>query len=135
MTMHRIGDVAAAVGVDTHVLRHWEDVGVLIPDRTPSGQRVYDDNAATRAMIIRRCQRAGLSLAQIRALAPVGDAERLALIAAQRERLHTTIDRLRDTDAYLDHLAQCRHPLAQECPECSAFARGDALRPLHPAVA
>lgn len=124
MSRHRIGDVAAKVGVETHVLRHWEDVGVLVPARTPNGQRVYDDDLATRALIIRRCQRAGLSLAQIRALAPSDEAQRLVLIAEERERVQAAISQLRETDAYLEHLTECRHPLANECPECSSFAVG-----------
>ncbi|MHA7984932.1 MerR family transcriptional regulator [Rathayibacter sp. CAU 1779] len=123
MTTYRIGEVAAQVGVETHVLRHWEDVGVLVPRRTGTGQRVYDHESITRARIIRRCQRAGLSLAQIRALAPAESADRAALINEQRCVVQETISRLLMADAYLDHLTQCRHPLADECPECSAFAR------------
>lgn len=124
---YRIGEVAAAIGVETHVLRHWEDVGVLIPGRSATGQRVYDHEAVTRGRIIRRCQRAGLSLAQIRALAPAGTAERAAMIDAQRAAVQEAIVLLRRTDAYLDHLTQCRHPLADECAECSAFAHDAAL--------
>ena len=42
-TGQRIGDAAATLAVATHVLRHWEDVGLLRPRRLSSGHRAYDD--------------------------------------------------------------------------------------------
>ncbi|MGC4932221.1 MerR family transcriptional regulator [Gordonia sp. DT30] len=119
---YRIGEAAAAIGVQTHVLRHWEDVGVLVPARTATGQRIYDDESITRARIIRRCQHAGLSLAQIRALAPSTTGERVAIINEQRAAIQNTIAQLRRTDEFLGHVTQCRHPLVDQCPECSDFA-------------
>lgn len=44
MTVTRIAGAADQLGVATHVLRHWEDVGVIVPERLSSGHRVYDDN-------------------------------------------------------------------------------------------
>ncbi len=32
-----IGELAARFGLATHVLRHWEDVGLLTPSATPAG--------------------------------------------------------------------------------------------------
>ena len=63
-----IGPAAAALRIEPHVLRHWEDVGVLVPGRTVTGHRRYDDELLTRARLIRLCQRAGLSLTDIRSL-------------------------------------------------------------------
>ena len=123
---YRIGEVAAAVGVETHVLRHWEDVGVLVPARNGGGQRVYGQEAVTRARIIRRCQRAGLSLAEIRSLAPADSPDRIEIIAERRAALSDTIAQLRGAVGYLDHLTRCTHPLADDCPECSEFAHGSA---------
>ncbi|WP_415504468.1 helix-turn-helix domain-containing protein [Actinomyces slackii] len=38
-----IGAAAAELGVSVHVLRHWEDVGVLVPARDALGRRRYGD--------------------------------------------------------------------------------------------
>ena len=39
---YRIGDVAALVGVKTHVLRFWEsEFSGIVPQKSKSGQRVY----------------------------------------------------------------------------------------------
>ena len=125
MTGLRIGEAAAIVGVDTHVLRHWEDMGVLVPPRSATGQRVYDENAVSRALVIRRCQRAGLSLAQIRALGPEGAASRRALVEDHRSRIADAVQQLQATDRFLGHLLACRHSVISDCPECSVFAADD----------
>lgn len=76
----RIGDAAATLAVATHVLRHWEDVGLLRPRRLSSGHRAYDDQTIGQARMIQICQRAGLSLAEIKELG-IGDrGDRIALI-------------------------------------------------------
>ena len=127
MSELRIGDAASIVGVDTHVLRHWEDVGVLVPPRSATGQRVYDDEAVNRALVIRRCQRAGLSLAQIRELRPADDDARRALIEEHRSRIMDAVDQLQATGRFLEHLLSCRHGEITECPDCSGFAADPRL--------
>ena len=57
----RIGDAAATLAVATHILRHWEDVGLLRPRRLSSGHRTYDDQTIGQARMIQICQRAGRS--------------------------------------------------------------------------
>jgi len=67
-----IGELAARSGVATPVLRHWEDVGLLSPDRRVAGRRVYGPRGRRRPipfvrprglhgvwMPLRRCMRAG----------------------------------------------------------------------------
>lgn len=44
----RIGDAAAELGLETHVLRYWEtEFTQLTPIRTRSGQRLYDHSHMT----------------------------------------------------------------------------------------
>ncbi|MBB1031344.1 MerR family DNA-binding transcriptional regulator [Dietzia sp. SLG310A2-38A2] len=50
----KIGEVAGRVGVDIHVLRHWHDMGVVIPDRAASGHR---DEEGRAEVIERRLHR------------------------------------------------------------------------------
>lgn len=61
----KIADAAARAGVAPHVLRHWEDVGVLRPARSPAGHRVYDETLVALARLVLVCQRAGFSLSEI----------------------------------------------------------------------
>ena len=51
----RIGEVAELLGVETHVLRYWEnEFPHLSPTRAPSGQRLYRRPDVAKLVIIRR---------------------------------------------------------------------------------
>ena len=50
----RIGEVAALVGVEPHVLRYWEGEFNLRPQRSMSGQRLYRKQEISRFLRIRQ---------------------------------------------------------------------------------
>lgn len=120
----RIGEVAAQLGVPAHVLRHWEDVGVLAPARLANGHRSYDDETVTRARLIRLCQRAGMSLAEISALYHADASDRATMVRRQHERIGEQVHRLNAARDFLEHTLRCRHPLISTCPDCAGFAAG-----------
>lgn len=65
----RIGDLSRRTGVPASTLRYYETEGLLEPtERTEAGYRIYDKCAASRVLLIRRAQRVGLTLSDIRAL-------------------------------------------------------------------
>lgn len=117
----KIGDAAAALGIKAHVLRHWESVGLLTPQRSPSGHRSYDEHTLDRARMIQVLQRAGLSLEQMRQLGHSAHESRPALITVHRAAVRDRIALLQATDQFLEHLTACAHPIIAECPECSDF--------------
>ncbi|MFD4441891.1 MerR family transcriptional regulator [Nocardia sp. NPDC058519] len=120
----RIGDAAAELGVATHVLRHWEDAGVLVPPRASGGQRIYDGELIVRARLVQLCQRAGLSLAEIKDLfATRSRTRRAALFADKQAELQARADNLTRTIDFLAHVLRCTHPLVDECPDCVEFSR------------
>lgn len=63
--LRSIGDTAARFGLDTHVLRHWEDKGLLTPARDGADRRLYGDDDLVRIAVILRSKAAGMSLDQI----------------------------------------------------------------------
>ena len=69
--LRSIGDTAARFGLETHVLRHWESVGLLHPERNSADRRLYSDDDLVRIAVILRSKAAGMSLDQIAVL--VGD--------------------------------------------------------------
>jgi MerR family copper efflux transcriptional regulator len=116
-----IGPAAERIDVAAHVLRHWEDVGVLVPLRTATGHRRYDEERVARGRLIRLCQRAGLSLADIRALYRSGNGERAALIEGNRTRIVAAISQLQQAERFLAHTLECAHPMVSQCPQCTDF--------------
>ncbi|MFD1827000.1 MULTISPECIES: MerR family transcriptional regulator [Mumia] len=120
-TEMRVGDAAAVLGIAAHVLRHWEDVELLRPPRLPSGHRVYDEQSLAQARMIQICQRAGLSLAEIRDLAAAERADRIGIIAAKRVSIAEQVADLELADRFLSHVVTCAHPVVSDCDECSAL--------------
>ena len=116
-----IGDAARAVGVEAHVLRHWEDVGVLRPERSPAGHRRYPRDSLDTARLILRAQRTGLSLAEIRTVLAADDVTRRAVVAERLDALREQIVEATATVAFLEHTLSCSHPVIGACPECSAY--------------
>ncbi len=63
----RIGEVARLLGVTTKTIRHYHKIGLLAePPRTASAYRLYAAQDLVQLVRIRRLQRLGLSLTQIR---------------------------------------------------------------------
>lgn len=76
--LHPIGVVARRTGISLHVLRAWERrYGVVRPERTAGGQRLYSDADITRLRLLRQVTEAGRNISQVAAL-PSAELERLA---------------------------------------------------------
>ncbi|MET8117400.1 MerR family transcriptional regulator [Streptomyces prasinus] len=84
-----IGALAERFGLATHVLRHWEAMGLLMPARDTAGRRRYGSADLTRVAVILRAKKAGLSLGTIRSLVAAAEP------ATRRDILHKEADTLR----------------------------------------
>ena len=127
----RIGEVARLLDVEAHVLRHWEDVGVVRPARTAQGHRDYDAESVSRLRVVQQCQAAGMNLAQIRLVLDRHAAGRDEVIRDHEHAVRSQLVLLERTLEFLDHVLTCRHSLMSRCPGCSAYAEGDG-RPRAP---
>ncbi|TPW74112.1 MerR family transcriptional regulator [Schumannella soli] len=71
---YRIGEVAEANGLSLRSLRHWDEIGLLVPSgRTVGGFREYTDADLERLLLIRRMKPLGYSLEQMGELLDVVD--------------------------------------------------------------
>jgi MerR family copper efflux transcriptional regulator len=61
----RIGDVARRTGVSVDALRFYEDKGLIKPQRTANGYRLYPEETLQLVGYIKLAQQLGFSLAQI----------------------------------------------------------------------
>ncbi|QGH68727.1 MerR family transcriptional regulator [Pseudactinotalea sp. HY158] len=118
----RIGEAAARLGVATHVLRHWEDERVVIPQRTSSGHRDYAEEHLRRLHIVQSCQRVGLSLPEIRQILHRDEPERVAVIDRRVREIRRLREELDTAERFLSHVLECRHDFITRCAECSAYA-------------
>ncbi|MGW0476223.1 MerR family transcriptional regulator [Streptomyces coeruleorubidus] len=102
----RIGEVARGAGVSVRAVRYYEQQGLLIAERSPSGQRLYRQDAIPLIRFFQQMFAAGLTSRRIAELLPCWDsghtdAEQRAMLRAERVRIQAKID---DLQAALNHL-------------------------------
>jgi len=68
-----IGELAGITGTTTRALRYYEEQGLLLPERTPAGYRVYGPDALRRVKNIRRLFDLGFTVANVQAFLPYLD--------------------------------------------------------------
>ncbi|MFD3745558.1 MerR family transcriptional regulator [Nocardia sp. NPDC058633] len=121
-----IGAVAARFGLATHVLRHWEDRGLLYPPRDSAGRRHYRSaDIDTIAMIVLG-KKAGLSLDDLAVLfvrAPDRGTRR-DVLEAHRDRLADKIARTRAALDTVTHVLECDAEDFRTCPHFRAELAG-----------
>ena len=116
-----IAEVAEDFGVTLRTLRHYEDLGLLSPERRGTA-RVYRQRDRVRLELILRGKRLGFSLDEIRTIVnmydePPGEAGQLRYLIEQCDVRRAELHRLRaDIDATLAELdrveRRCREELA-----------------------
>jgi DNA-binding transcriptional MerR regulator len=103
----RIGELATRTGVSVRALRYYEQHDLLAARRSPSGQRLYAQDAVDRVLLIQQLYAAGLSSRTIVELLPCvvdGDAtpELLDRLSAERDHIDKKLAELADTRDRLD---------------------------------
>lgn len=87
----RIGEVSELVGVEPHVLRYWETEFKMRPQRSKSGQRMYQRKDIARFLRIQHLLHdEGFTIAGARKALAGGD----VAPSADPERIQEAIDRL-----------------------------------------
>lgn len=91
--MHQIGSVATAVGLSLRTIRHYEDVGVVVPSgRSAGGFRLYTDGDIDRLRMVKRMKPLDFSLDEVRAILGLLDALAAGADDDEREALGARLD-------------------------------------------
>ena len=117
-----IAQVAEEFGITHRTVRHYEDLGLISPERHGT-KRLYRRRDRTRLQLILRGKRLGFPLDQIRTIidlydAPRGKRSQLQYVLAQIDDRRTDLEqRRRDLDDALTELDRfedrCREDLAR----------------------
>ncbi len=132
-----IGEVAERFGLETHVLRHWEDVGLLTPARDPAGRRRYARDDVVRVATVIRSKAAGMSLDQILVLLGAESAGRHQVLEAHLADLDRRMEEMRRSREMTEHALRCRAHDIATCPRFSAIVEDlisgerSAFPPIH----
>ncbi|SDM88299.1 DNA-binding transcriptional regulator, MerR family [Lentzea albidocapillata subsp. violacea] len=115
--MLSIGDVAQRFGLATHVLRHWESVGLLSPARAQGSRRRYGRDDLYRVAVILRAKEAGFGLDDIRDMITTQDpATRRNILVRHRAELARRIGEAQVSLDLIDCAVHCEHEDITACP-------------------
>jgi DNA-binding transcriptional MerR regulator len=121
-TTMSVGEVAARFGLATHVLRHWESLGLLSPARTTGERRRYTTSDLYRVAVILRAKEAGLGLQDIREM--ITATEPSARTAILRRHHSELVQRIAAAQASLELIEcalDCDHEDIAECAHFQAM--------------
>lgn len=116
-----IGQVADHFGLPTHVLRHWESVGLLCPARVAGDRRRYTHDDLVRVASIVRAKQAGLPLPDIREFLTATHAPaRKEVLRRNHGALQARMAALRSALDLLEAGLNCSHEDITTCPNYRA---------------
>jgi MerR family transcriptional regulator, copper efflux regulator len=112
-----IGEVAGQFGLATHVLRHWETMGLLSPARAAGGRRRYGRSDLYRVAGILLAKDAGLALTDIRDILTTADVEKRRIITRRhRDELVRRMEEMRAALNLIEGGLACGYEDITECP-------------------
>ncbi|MGX5695752.1 heavy metal-responsive transcriptional regulator [Agromyces soli] len=124
-----IGGLAEAAGVAVSTVRFYERQGLVEPDeRSPGGYREYEPEAVRRVRFIRRAQRLGFTLREVREVLQLSDEPELITLADVAGQVE---DKLVEIDEKIEDLRRVRAAIAElvesgpvhpRCPVIEAIA-------------
>lgn len=137
MAVMQIGEVAARVGLSLRTIRHYDQVGLVVPsERSAGGFRLYSEADVDRLALIKRLRPLDFSLEQIRDLLAVidgvsgddgGDPERTeqlsGRLAMYRAAADSRIEALRAQVFGLEQLSRELRKLAQPAARGASDSR------------
>jgi MerR family redox-sensitive transcriptional activator SoxR len=124
-----IGELAAAVGINTSAIRYYERTGVLPTAERVGGRRRYGPQTADRLRTIHAAQQAGFSLDEIKQLLRGADdgraAEELRVLAEHKlPEIDALIERAELMRGWLELARECRCGSLDVCALFSAEGEG-----------
>jgi DNA-binding transcriptional MerR regulator len=103
MGTYTIGELAGRTGFSPSSLRYYDGIGLVDPlTRTPSGYRLYGDEAVSRLAFIARAKQLGCTLDEIAELATVWQGQECGPVQRRMHQLVT--EKIRDTERQIADL-------------------------------
>ena len=115
-----IGELARRTGVATSALRYYERIGLLSPAERVGQRRHYSPSSAERVALIRLCQDAGFTLAEIGRLLTAWSRGRRAwgrLAGRKIAELDARIADAQRAKKLVKHALECPHRDLFACPK------------------
>lgn len=127
-----IGELARRTGVATSALRYYERIGLLSPAERVGQRRHYPPSSAERVALIRLCQDAGFTLAEIGRLLDGWGGAWGRLAERKIAELDARIADARRAKELITHALECPHRDLFACPNFRSELEAHLKRPGSP---
>jgi len=126
-----ISDVARETGLPPKTIRYYEEIGLIRPQRSDNGYRVFRDSDVHKLAFLGRARALGFSIEDCRTLLALYDDQDRASADVKRvaqdhlEQIEEKIAQLQSMQATLQHLVrECAGDNRPDCPILSDLAKG-----------
>ena len=126
-----ISTTASMTGLPAKTIRSYEEIGLVVPDRSPNGYRRYDADHVHRLAFIQRARGLGFGIDECRGLLSLYDDKHRASADVKRiaeekiEEIDRKLAELNAMRATLTHLAHnCHGDDRPDCPILDDLAAG-----------
>jgi MerR family transcriptional regulator, copper efflux regulator len=126
-----IGAAARASGISAKMIRYYESIGLISPDRLANGYRCYEARDVHLLSFIRTTRALGFSIEQVRSLLALwqdrsrSSADVKALASGHLDVLRERVRATQTIIATLEHLsAACHGDLRPDCPILDGLTGG-----------
>ncbi len=127
-----IGELARRTGVATSALRYYERIGLLSPAERAGQRRHYSPSSAERVALIRLCQDAGFTLAEIGRLLDGWSRAWGHLGKRKIAELDARIADAQRAKKLITHALECPHRDLLACPNFRSALEAHLERPGSP---
>ncbi|MFD1397369.1 MerR family DNA-binding transcriptional regulator [Kroppenstedtia eburnea] len=105
-----ISELPRELDISTRTIRYYEEIGLILPQRSGKGTRYYDRGDRARLKLILRGKRLGFSLHEIKEMITLFDEDRTGRKQLQRT-LQYGEEKIRELDARIDELSRLREEI------------------------
>ena len=127
-----IGELARRTGTATSALRYYERIGLLSPAERVGQRRHYPPSSAERVALIRLCQDAGFTLAEIGRLLEGWSRAWGRLAERKIAELDARIAYAQRAKELITHALECPHRDLFACPNFRSALEAHLERPSSP---
>ena len=111
-----IGELAQATGVAVSALRHYDELGVITHATRVGGKRRFSSDTVGRVNFIRRAQKFGFTLTEIRDILDDTSGRARELVSAKVEDLRAQQVEMATMIDLLQEMMACGCQVVAECP-------------------
>lgn len=116
-----IGEISKRSGVPAKTIRYYEDIGLIEPDRTPNGYRVFSEADMHRLSFLGRARKLGFSIEDCRNLIRLHEDE----TRASAEVKELAVNHLASIEDKIAQLQDMRSALVDVISDCAGDHRPD----------